>query len=92
MPNNLNVKEIALFMMDKLKKESVLYQNEIAFILHEKYSELATYININGNLAINKDILVEFKKISKRMVVWDKSEKCWRIRKSYDPINKRAID
>jgi len=39
------------------------------------------YTNQNGNLAISKEVLEEFRKLD---VVWERDERCWRKRTNLD--------
>jgi hypothetical protein len=41
-----------------------------------------TYSNENGNRAIHKEILAEFRRLTEGTVVWSRSERTWRKRKT----------
>lgn len=76
--------EAAQWMLDELNKRKVLDQENAAWQLTKNDKSL-TYQNDNGNLAVAKNVLVEFNKLTKGDdVVWSRSERQWRFRKKYD--------
>ena len=88
----MTVKEIAKWMYERLQKEKYLYQDVVVYDIDTKFGRDFTYINDNGNLAIGRNVLKEFKSLTVDAVVWDRSERCWRMREKYDPIGKRQVD
>lgn len=76
--------EAAQWMVDELANRRVLDQEHAAYQLHRLDATL-TYQNDNGNLAISKDVLKEFNRLtSGGDVVWSRSERHWRQRRPYD--------
>lgn len=76
--------DAAQWMVDELNKRKVLDQEQAAYALH-KLDKTLTYQNDNGNLAIAKPVLAEYRKLTEAMdVVWSRSERQWRFRKKYD--------
>lgn len=70
--------DIAQYMYDKLKNNGdILYQEEIAYDIHSKFGKDFVYENENGNLAIDKKVLKEFKTLRGADYIWDRYEKCW---------------
>lgn len=69
--------KIAKWMTQQFKG-NYLYQEDVAWQLHTNLKGQATYTNDNGNIAINKDILREFRKLTDGQVVWERGEKAWR--------------
>ncbi len=52
--------------------------SEKGYIVQEKFGEEFVYENENGNLAISKKVLNEFKKLKEdNGIEWDRSERCW---------------
>lgn len=86
------VNDVALWMLEELKREKSLYQQSVVFEIQTKFGEEFTCINNNGNLVIGKGVLAEFKKLTDGQVVWVKSEKYWRYREGFDEPGKRATD
>ncbi|MBO6853369.1 MAG: hypothetical protein JJ872_06335 [Marivivens sp.] len=80
--------EAAQWMFDELNKRKVLDQENAAWELTRKDKSL-TYQNDNGNLAIAKPVLAEFKKLTDgNDVVWSRSERQWRFREKYDKLGR----
>ncbi|BAK71726.1 hypothetical protein AF80_06450 [Aliarcobacter butzleri L355] len=77
MANNVDV---AKYMIDELLSNGLLYQNDVVEDIFSKFGESFTYVNENGNLAISKDVLKEFKKLKQEYnVEWDRTEKYWTV-------------
>jgi hypothetical protein len=76
--------DIAQWMFDSVKNSSAVYQEEIMYDIESKFGPEWVYETEYGNLAINKDILKEFTKITKDVVVYEKYDKCWRMRTVHD--------
>jgi predicted proteasome-type protease len=88
----MEARDVAQWMVEELNRVSFLYQNEVVYEIQSKFGEKFTYINENGNLAISRSVLNEFKKLTKDIVVWDRRERLWRMREAYDDPNKRQAD
>jgi hypothetical protein len=56
-------------MLDEVKRKGELYQDSVVGKIAKKFGSQFTYSNDNGNDAIRKDVLSEFRKISKDSVV-----------------------
>lgn len=84
-------REIAEWMLNRFNKSSPMYQRDLIPALIDKFGEEFTYVNWNGNRAINKEILAEFRKLTPTGVVWSASEQMWRKRKDTDPPNRRIV-
>lgn len=77
-------KEAAQWMVDELARVKWLDQSTAVWQIHQRDKDL-TYMNDNGNLAFNKEVLAEFKKLTKDQdVVWSRSTRQWRYRQPYD--------
>lgn len=81
-----NFEKIANNMKNKIIRDRYLEQESAAIWLEQIYGKAAIYINQYGNLAINKNVLMEFERITSKTVVWDKVNKLWRLRESGDSI------
>lgn len=84
--------DVARYMLRRLQETSYLYQEQIVYEIQSKFGERFTYTNENGNLAIDRLVLKEFRELSGEDVVWERSERLWRRRASYDPQDKRQVD
>lgn len=83
------VSKIASWMISQLKTNTVLYQQEAAHGITEKFGEHFTHFNGNGNLAINPDVLAEFRSLTGNEVVWERGQRCWRMRAEHDEPGRR---
>lgn len=77
-------KDVAEFMITKLEESNYLYQEYIAHDIDTDFGGDFTYINENGNLAIDNKVLTAFRQLTEGKVVWDRREKAWRFRESSD--------
>jgi len=75
-PNN-----VATWMMGELEQRDIIYQMEIVSQIGAKFGDAFTYTNDNGNLAIDKVVLKEFKKLHGGNAVWDRHDRSWRLEK-----------
>ena len=71
-------------MLGEIEREGLLYQETAVYDISEKFGKEFTYENDNGNLAIASAVLTAFRKISEKVVVWERGERMWRKRESYD--------
>jgi hypothetical protein len=70
-------KNIAQWLHDRIMDEDYVYQSTVVYEIAEKFGEEYTYTNENGNLAIDKKVLKEFRNLKGDEILWDKSERCW---------------
>jgi len=75
--------DVAKWMVEQLKQQGMLYQEQIVYDIQAEFGEEFTYYNNNGNPAINKDVLDAFKKLTPD-VVWIRGERYWRTREPGD--------
>ncbi len=92
--NNSTVKavDVAYWMLDQITKKRELYQNEVVYLIEDKFGPQFVYENRLGNAAISREVLKEFRKLTKETVVWYRSELCWRIRSADDPKVGRLVE
>ena len=76
--------EIAEWMLDELTRSGELYQETAVSHIALKFGYEFTYDNENGNLAIRRDVLAAFRRLTKDSVVWEREDRCWRKRKMDD--------
>lgn len=92
MNEKYSARDVAVFMLEQLNEQNYLYQEVIVWDIRSKFGERFVYENQNGNLAISRDVLKEFRNLTKESVVWERGSRLWRKRESYDPIGKRQAD
>ena len=75
--------DVAHWMLLELTEHGVLYQQEAADEILDRFGDGFIYENNNGNLAIPRPVLVAFRALDDS-VVWVRSERCWRFREEGD--------
>ena len=84
--------DVANWMVQQLEKKGSLYQEDVVYKIAQKFGKEFTYINQNGNSAIDRKVLKEFRSLTEAEVVWDRSERMWRKREQYDPPGGRSVE
>lgn len=69
--------KIATWLNDKILLEGCVYQSDAVQEIIEKFGDEFSYINENGNPAIDADVLREFRKIKDKNIEWDRQEFFW---------------
>ena len=81
---------IARKMLTAFNRYGRLKQKVIAHSILKIFGKDWVYVNKNHNLAIVKDVLDEFEKLTPH-AVWSRSRQEWRRRRPTDPLNKRMV-
>lgn len=85
--------DVARWMLEELRSSNgLLYQEIVVGDIAQRFGEEFTYTNENGNQAIDKTVLMEFRKLTSSTVVWDAGERCWRLREAFDDPTKRQAE
>lgn len=84
--------EVANWMAEKLKKDKYLYHETVVYQIRSAFGSEFVYINENGNLAIDRRVLLAFRKLTADDVVWERGERMWRRREKHDPSHSRQVD
>jgi hypothetical protein len=77
-------------MCEQIDEHGVLYQYEAAAEITARFGDQCTYQNDNGNLAISREVLKQFRTATDKTVVWDAAERMWRRREKYDSAGRLA--
>jgi hypothetical protein len=85
-------REVAEWMFGHFEKSKYLYQETVVYKIKKEFGPGFVYTNENGNLAIGKDILKEFRKISDNKVIWERGEKAWRMLREKENYKRRQVD
>lgn len=75
---------IAEWMLAQVKERPRFYQERAVREIRQKFGDAWWYKNANGNMAIDKGVLREFKKISGNEVIWERGDRAWRVRRDRD--------
>lgn len=79
---------VARWLLAKIASQRVVYQETVVYEINQTFGGDFVYVNDNGNLAIAKGVLKEFRKISPD-VVWERGERCWRMRQPNDDAGRQ---
>jgi len=82
--DNFTADDVAAWMLAELNRVRELYQEEAVWKIQRQFGKRFVYENTNGNLAIGRDVLKAFRKLTGADVIWDKSERMWRKRQNFD--------
>ncbi len=70
-------KDAAKWMYEEVKSTGELYQADAVDYITEHFGEEHIYENENGNPAISREVLSEFKNLHGGKAVWDRSSFLW---------------
>jgi len=86
----MNAPEVSMWMRSQLENEGCLYQDDVVDYLVRAGAESLLRENSDGNLALERKLLNEFRKLTQDDVVWVKPEKYWRFRVPEDEPGRDA--
>jgi len=69
--------QVAEWMLEELKRQGKLYRDTLVFEIAEKFGSQFTHENKNGSLALRKEVLAAFGKLTKDSVVWNQAGRFW---------------
>jgi hypothetical protein len=73
----LNASDVAQWMLAELEKSGCLYQEVAVNQIKAQFGGEFVYENDNGNPAISRKVLAEFRRLTEGKVIWDRYEKVW---------------
>ncbi|WP_425595083.1 DUF6953 family protein [Pectobacterium versatile] len=86
----LSFDDASLWMMNVLKKERCLYQQDVVDYLVKADNEMHLKENADGNLVLSTKLVNKFRVDSGDDVVWVKPDKYWRYRVPEDEDGREA--
>ncbi|MBU0908743.1 MAG: hypothetical protein KKA54_03540 [Proteobacteria bacterium] len=84
-------KKVAEWMLSQFKGR-MLYQEEIVWKMKKEFGDEYVYTNDNGNYAIHKKVLAEFRKLTEGKVTWSRGEKAWTMARDGQTFESRLED
>jgi len=76
--------EIAAWMLAEVERHGVLYQSDAVSQIEDRFGEEFIPLNSNSNPSIRRDVLAAFKLLTGESVIWERGERLWRKRESFD--------
>lgn len=86
----MSLEQIILWMLDKLKKDNCLYQDDVVDYLVKNKLDEHLKENADGNLVIQTSVINAFRKETEQTVVWVKPDRYWRYRVPEDEPGREA--
>jgi len=77
-------RDVAEWMLDQFNRSGELYQDDAVYGIESKFGREFTHENEYGNVAIDRNVLKEFRKLTGDDVVWERRERFWRKREQDD--------
>jgi hypothetical protein len=85
-------KDVADWMLAQLTAAKYLEQGAAVYQIQKEFGDAFVYQNANGNLAINRKVLAEFKKLTEGKAVWDRSDHGWRLLREGEDYEGRQVE
>ncbi len=86
MKSRYTAAQVAEWMFEEFKRAEELFRENVVRDIEVKYGKQFTYVSQNGDPAIRRDILFEFRKLAGNSAVWMREDLCWRVRKRSDSL------
>lgn len=84
--------EVAEWMLEQFNNSQWLYQETIVYKIRAQFGQEFVYMNQNGNLAINKDVLKHFRKLTEGHAIWERGQRAWRHLRQGETYKGRQVD
>ena len=81
---------VALWMLEKIRNESCIYQDDVVDFLVKNNQEVLLVENADGNKVLGRNVLTSFRKLTDSTVVWVKPDRYWRFRVDEDEPGRDA--
>jgi hypothetical protein len=85
-------RDVANWMLEELTRTQYLYQETAVWDIASRFGSQFVYDNVAGNMAIGREVLAEFRKLTATTVVWDRGERVWRFRQPHDTPGRRQTE
>lgn len=86
----MQLNEVIQWMLDNLKKDGCLYQDDVVDYLVKQNQMDFLKENADGNLVLKLSVNSGFKKLTEENVVWVKPDRYWRYRVAEDEPGREA--
>ncbi|WP_454830548.1 DUF6953 family protein [Paraburkholderia xenovorans] len=84
--------EVAEWMAAHFDASPRLYQESVVYKIRNQFGPAHVYKNANGNLAISKDVLKQFKRLTEGKVMWERGDRAWRVLRAGEVYKGRQKD
>ncbi len=83
--------EIAAWMLAQYLLKDYVYQLTAAMQVHAEYGESYLQRDRRGHWVLNREVVLQFRKLLPEDAVWCRSSQAWRKRKPGDPPGRRTV-
>lgn len=87
---DLTAVDVAKWMQQQVETHGMLFQESAVYHISRHFGTQFSEVNPNGNPAIAKIVLREFRRPNEKTVVWVWQERYWRERQPGDPPRRRV--
>jgi hypothetical protein len=87
--SEISAEQVARWMVGQFRNSDYLYQQVAVSNIQTIFGAQFVYRNRAGNQAIDKRVLRAFKKLTGDAVVWERGQRVWRKRHSYDAAGRQ---
>ncbi|QFT84473.1 hypothetical protein FIU88_05700 [Halomonas sp. THAF12] len=81
---------VASWMLAEIEREGCLYQDDVVDYLVKQKADDLLWENADGNLAIKRNVLTAFRRLTEENVVWVRPDRYWRFRVAEDEPGREA--
>nr|WP_288465770.1 hypothetical protein [uncultured Pseudomonas sp.] len=86
----MDAKDVAVWMLSKIRQDGCLYQDDVVDYLVKSKAETLLRENADGNQVLGKSVLNAFLAITTDTVVWVRPYRYWRWRVAEDEPGRDA--
>lgn len=86
--HEVTAQRIARWMLDQVEERGGLYQDRAVRHITREYGIEWSYVNANGNRAIDQRILAAFLDLSRHDVIWNRGARAWRRRRAHHRLGR----
>jgi len=81
---DLSDADVARWMVDQVQSNAVFYEATASYLIRKQFGERFVCRKANGNWTISKRVRALFNEITDVDVVWERGQRCWRMRRLSD--------
>ena len=76
--------DVARWIVDQVQSNAVFYEATTSYLIRRQFGERFLYQKANGKWTISKRVLALFNELTDVDVVWERGQRCWRMRRLSD--------
>lgn len=70
--------DVAEWMFEQFNNTRWMYQESIVYKIKSQFGKDFVYQNSNGNYAIDREVLKQFRKLTEGKAIWERGQRAWR--------------